>query len=153
MREAVIVSVARTGIGKAGRGALNNTHGATMGGHVVAQAVARAKIDPAEVEDVILGVAWPEGAVGFNIGRQAALRAGLPVTVPGMIVNRNCASGLMAIGIAGNRIQLGEAAVQVAGGLESVSMVTGNRNRVHAEEDWLKANCPGVYWPMIQTAD
>ncbi|TAL04046.1 MAG: acetyl-CoA C-acyltransferase, partial [Rhodospirillaceae bacterium] len=112
-----------------------------------------AKIDPAEVEDVILGVAWPEGAVGFNIGRQAALRAGLPVTVPGMIVNRNCASGLMAIGIAGNRIQLGEAAVQVAGGLESVSMVTGNRNRVHAEEDWLKANCPGVYWPMIQTAD
>ncbi len=153
MRDAVIVSGARTGIGKAFRGALNNTHGATMGGHVVAQAVQRAGLDLAEVEDVILGAAWPEGAVGFNIGRQAAMRAGLPVTVPGTQVNRNCASGLMAIGIAANRIQCGEAAVQVAGGLESVSLVQNTRNRTWVEEEWLKEHCLGLYWPMIQTAD
>jgi acetyl-CoA C-acetyltransferase len=153
MREAVIVSGARTGIGKAFRGALNNAHGATLGGHVVAQAVQRARVEPLEVEDVILGSAWPEGVTGFNIARQAGLRAGLPDSVPGVTVNRHCASGLVAIGVAANRVQAGEAEIQVAGGLDCVSLVQGSRNRFRWEEDWLKENCPGVYWPMIQTAD
>ncbi len=153
MREAVIVSGVRTGIGKAVRGALNNTHGATMGGHVVAEAVARAKVEPGEVEDVILGVARPEGATGFNIARQVALRAGLPDSVAGMTVNRHCASGLAAIGIAGNRIQCGEAKIQVAGGVESVSLVQSSRNMFRSEEDWLREHCNGIYWPMIRTAD
>src|ERR1700753_1784911 len=99
MREAVIVSGARTGIGKAFRGSLNNTHGATMGGHVIAAALERARIDAREVEDVIIGVSRPEGANGFNIGRQSAMRAGLPDSVPGVIVNRHCSSGLVAIGM------------------------------------------------------
>ena len=153
MHEAVIVSGARTGIGKAFRGALNNTHGATMGAHVVSHAIARARLDPAEIEDVVIGAAWPEGAAGFNIGRQVALRAGLPTSVPGMTVNRNCASGLVSLALAANRIQCGEATVLVAGGLESVSLVQDSRNRFRMEEAWLKENCPGVYWPMIQTAD
>jgi acetyl-CoA C-acetyltransferase len=153
MREAVVVSGARTGIGKAFRGALNNAHGATLGGHVVAHAVERARLELSEVEDVILGSAWPEGATGFNIARQAGLRAGLPESVPGVTVNRHCASGLVAIGVAANRIQAGEADIQVAGGLDCVSLVQGSRNRFRWEEDWLKETCPGVYWPMIQTAD
>src|SRR3974390_423932 len=153
MHEALIVSGARTGIGRAFRGALNNTHGATLSGHVVAHAVERARIEPAEVEDVILGSAWPEGATGFNIGRLAALRARLPETVAGMTVNRHCASVLVAIGIAANRIQSGEAAIQVAGGLDCVSLVQGSRNRSGAEEVWLKEYCPGIYWSMVQTAD
>jgi acetyl-CoA C-acetyltransferase len=153
MAEAVIVAGARTAIGKAGRGGLNNTHGAVVGGFVVGEAVKRAKIAPAEVEDVIVGVAWTEGAAGFNIARQVGLRGGLPVTVPGMVVSRNCASGLMAIGTAANRIQAGENSIIAAGGLETVSMITDNRNRAHAEEQWLKDNIEGIYWPMIQTAD
>jgi acetyl-CoA C-acetyltransferase len=153
MHEAVIVSAARTGIGKAFRGALNNTHGATMGGHVVAQAIERAGLDPSEVEDVIIGSAWPEGASGNNIGRQVAVRAGLPVTVPGMTVVRACSSGLMSIAVAANRIQCGEMAIEVAGGLESVSLVQNSRNRFRFEDEWLKENCPGLYWPMIRTAD
>ena len=153
MREAVIVSGARTGIGKAFRGALNNTHGATMGGHVIAAAVERAKLDPAEVEDVIIGVSRPEGANGFNIGRQAAMRAGLPDSVPGMIVNRHCSSGLIALGMAANRIQSDEADILVAGGLESVSLINAHKNNFRLEEEWLQANREGTYWPMIRTAD
>jgi acetyl-CoA C-acetyltransferase len=153
MFQAVIVSGARTGIGKAIRGALNNTHGATMGGHVIAHAVARAGIAPGEVEDVIMGVSRPEGANGFNIGRQAAMRAGLPDSVAGVAVNRHCASGLVAIGMAANRIQAGETNIQVAGGLESVSLVSPHRNTFRLEEPWLRDNRPGTYWPMIQTAD
>ncbi len=153
MREAAVVSAARTGIGKAFRGALNNTHGATMGAHVMTEAIKRARLDPREIEDVIIGAAWPEGASGQNIGRQVALRAGLPAGVPGMTVVRACSSGLMAIAVAANRIQCGEMAIQVAGGLESVSLVQNSRNRHRFEEDWLKTNCPGVYWPMIRTAD
>ena len=153
MREAVIVSGARTGIGKAFRGVLNNTHGATMGGHVVQHAVARAGVDPAEVDDVIIGAAWPEGAAGFNIGRQIAIRAGLPETVSGMTINRYCSSGLNAIAVAANRIQAGDAEIIAAGGLDSVSLVSGARNRVRQEEEWIKEHFPGVYWPMIQTAD
>lgn len=153
MREAVIVSVARTGIGKAFRGAFNNTHGATMAGHVVKSAVERAKLDPAEIEDVVIGAAWPEGATSHNIGRGTALRAGLPNTVPGMTVSRACSSGLMSIAVAGNRIQSGEMDIQVAGGGESVSLVQNSRNRFHFEEAWLKEHRAGYYWPMIQTAD
>jgi acetyl-CoA C-acetyltransferase len=153
MREAVIVAGARTGIGKAFRGSLNNTHGATMGGHVIAAAIERARVDPARVEDVIIGVSRPEGANGFNVGRQAAMRAGLPDSVPGVIVNRHCSSGLVAIGMAANRIQTGEADVLVAGGLESVSLLNAHKNNYRLEEEWLKANRPGTYWPMIQTAD
>jgi acetyl-CoA C-acetyltransferase len=153
MREAVIVSGARTGIGKAFRGSLNNTHGATMGGHAIAAAVERAKVDPAAVEDVIIGVSRPEGANGFNIGRQSAMRAGLPDSVPGVIVNRHCSSGLVAIGMAANRIQTGEADILVAGGLESVSLLNAHKNTYRVEEEWLKVNRPGTYWPMIQTAD
>ena len=153
MREAVIVSGARTGIGKAFRGSLNNTHGATMGGHVIAATVERAKLDPAEVEDVIIGVSRPEGANGFNIGRQAAMRAGLPDSVPGMIVNRHCSSGLIALGMAANRIQSDEADILVAGGLESVSLINAHKNNFRLEEEWLQANREGTYWPMIRTAD
>lgn len=153
MREAVIVSGARTGIGKAFRGALNNTHGATMSGHVVAKAVERAGLDATEVEDVVMGVSRPEGATGFNIGRQAALRAGLPSSTPGMIVNRHCASGLMAIAHAANQVRCGESSILVAGGVESVSLVTSSRNTFRAEEEWLQENCPGIYWQMIRTAE
>ena len=153
MKEAVIVATARTPIGKAYRGAFNDTHGATLAGHVVAEVVKRAGVDPKRVEDVILGVGWPEGATGNNLGRLAAIRAGLPVSVPGITVNRLCSSGLNAIAIAANRIQLGEARVQVAGGVESISLVDKSRNRFRWEEDWLLEHKPEVYWGMIQTAD
>ncbi len=153
MKEAVIVATARTPIGKAYRGAFNDTHGATLGGHVVAAAVKRAGVDPASVEDVILGCGWPEGATGNNVGRLSAIRAGLPVSVPGITVNRLCSSGLNAIAIAANRIQLGEAQILVAGGLESISLVDKSRNRFRWEEDWLQEHKPEVYWGMIQTAD
>src|SRR5512141_1768305 len=115
MTDAVIVSTARTPLCKSWRGALNMTHGATMGGHVVKAAVERAKLDPAEVEDVIMGCANPEGATGANIARQIALRAGMPVTVSGMTVNRFCSSGLQTIALAAQRIMTGEASVIVAG--------------------------------------
>ena len=117
------------------------------------EAIKRARLDPLEIEDVIIGAAWPEGASGQDIGRQVALRAGVPASIPGMTVVRACSSGLMAIAVAANRIQCGEMAIQVAGGLESVSLVQNSRNRHRFEEDWLKTNCPGVYWPMIRTAD
>ena len=144
MREAVIVSTARTPIGKAYRGAFNMTHGATMGGHVVKQAVERAKIAPDEIEDVIMGCAQPERATGQNIARQIALRAGLPVTVSGMTVNRFCSSGLQTIALAAQRVMTGEASVIVAGGLECISLVQDGRNPpVH--EEWLLAHKPEVY--------
>src|SRR6516165_299989 len=151
MPEAVIVSTARTPIGKAYRGAFNMTHGAELGGHVVKQAVGRAGVDPAEVEDVILGCALPERATGQNIARLSAIRAGLPVTVAGMTVNRFCSSGLQTIAIAAQRIIAGEADVIVAGGLESISLVQDGRQPVH--EDWLLAHKPEVWMPMIETAD
>ena len=123
MREAVVVSTARTGLARSWRGALNMTHGATMGGHVVRAAIERAGIDPAEVEDVLMGCANPEGATGSNIARQVALAAGCPVTVSGATVNRFCSSGLQTIAIAAQRIMSGEADILVAGGLESISLV------------------------------
>src|SRR2546423_3084472 len=151
--DAVIVSTARTAIGRAFRGALNDTHGAALGGHVIAAALQRAGIAADRPEDVILGCAWQEGATGSNIARQAALRAGLPVDVPAATIDRKCASGLNAIAIAANRIRCGEAQVLVAGGLESVSLVQEHRNGFRARDDTLLAQHPGLYATMIQTAE
>ncbi len=153
MREAVIVSTARTPIGKAFRGAFNNTHGAEMGGHVIAKAVERAGIDPEEVEDVILGCAGPEGATGGNIARQSAIRAGLPVTTSGVTVNRFCSSGLQTIAMAAQRVIVDQVPVMIGGGLESVSLVQNEHaNRYRATNDWIMENKPGVYDSMLKTA-
>ncbi|MBI2197156.1 MAG: acetyl-CoA C-acyltransferase [Candidatus Rokubacteria bacterium] len=154
MPEAVIVSTARTPIGRAYRGAFNNTHGATLGGHVISHAVTRAGLEPGEVEDVILGCALPEGATGQNIARQAALRAGLPVTTSGATVNRFCSSGMQAIAIAAQRILVDRVPIMVAGGLESVSLVQNehfNNYRIH--EAWMDEHKPEVYMPMLETAE
>ncbi|HWQ39634.1 MAG TPA: acetyl-CoA C-acyltransferase [Burkholderiales bacterium] len=153
MTEAVIVSTARTPLCKSWKGALNMTHGATMGGHVVKVAIERAKLEPAEVDDVIMGCANPEGATGMNIARQIALRAGLPVTVSGMTVNRFCSSGLQAVALASQRIMTGEAEIFVAGGVESISCVQNEMNRHMLEEEWLARNKPEIYWTMLQTAE
>ena len=153
MKEAVIVSTARTGLAKSWKGALNMTHGATLGGHVVAHAVARAGIEPGEVEDVLMGCANPEGATGINIARQSALRAGLPVSVPGVTVNRFCSSGLQTIAMAAQRVIAGEAEVFVAGGVESISCVQGYNNQHMLTEGWLQQHKPELYWPMLQTAE
>jgi acetyl-CoA C-acetyltransferase len=153
MREAAIVSAARTPIGKAFRGAFNQTHGATLAGHVIKAAVERAKVDPNEVDDVVLGVGLPEGATGNNLGRVAALRAGLPVTVPGTTINRYCSSGLQSISVAAQRIVVDGANVVVAGGAESISMVQNTMNIEFFTEDWMLRHEPDVYMPMLQTAD
>jgi acetyl-CoA C-acetyltransferase len=153
MNDAVIVSTARTAIGKAFRGALNNTHGATMGGHVIAEAVRRAGVAPQEVEDVLLGCAWQEGATGSNIARQAAIRGGLPVSVPAATLDRKCSSGLNTIAMAAQRICLGEADIIVAGGVESVSLVQDHRNTYRTKEEWVLEHCAGIYSTMIQTAE
>jgi acetyl-CoA C-acetyltransferase len=152
MPDAVIVSTARTPIGKAYRGAFNMTHGADMGGHVVRSAVDRARIEPGEVEDVILGCALPERATGGNIARQAAIRAGLPVTVAGMTVNRFCSSGLQTIALAAQRVISGEASILAAGGLESISLVQDGKS-IPAPNQWLVEHKPEIYMPMIDTAD
>jgi acetyl-CoA C-acetyltransferase len=154
MAEAVIVSTARTPIGRAYRGAFNNTHGATLAGHVIASAVQRAGIEPSEVEDVILGCALPEGATGQNIARQAALRAGLPVTTAGVTVNRFCSSGMQAIAMAAQRVIVDRVPIMAAGGVESISLVQNehfNNFRIH--EPWLDEHKPEVYMPMIETAE
>ncbi|MBZ5793007.1 acetyl-CoA C-acyltransferase [Burkholderia contaminans] len=153
MTEAVIVSTARTPLAKSWRGAFNMTHGATLGGHVVAAALERAKLDPARVEDVIMGCANPEGATGANIARQIALRAGLPVSVPGMTVNRFCSSGLQTIALAAQRIIAGEGEVYVAGGVESISCVQNEMNHHMIQEGWLVQHKPEIYWNMLQTAE
>ena len=129
------------------------THGATMGGHVVQHAVARAGIDPAEVEDVLMGCAWPESATGSNIARQIAIRAGLPVTVPGATVNRFCSSGLQTIAMAAQRVLAGEGDIHVAGGVESISCVQNQINQHMFVEGWLQQHKPELYWPMLQTAE
>jgi len=152
MPEAVIVSTARTPIGKAYRGAFNTTHGAVLGGHVIEHAIDRAGIEPAEVEDVILGCALPERATGQNIARLSAVRAGLPVTVAGVTVNRFCSSGLQAIAMAAHRVMVGETKVMVGGGLESISLVQ-DPNRQPVYENWLKEHKPALWMPMIETAD
>ncbi|QBB72393.1 acetyl-CoA C-acyltransferase [Pseudolysobacter antarcticus] len=153
MKEAVIASTARTGLAKSWKGAFNMTHGATLGGHVVQHAVARAGIDPAEVEDVLMGCANPEGATGVNIARQIALRAGLPVTVPGATVNRFCSSGLQTIAMAAQRVIAGEGDIHVAGGVESISCVQPYTNMHMLSEGWLLEHKPELYWPMLQTAE
>jgi acetyl-CoA C-acetyltransferase len=153
MADAVIVSTARTPLCKSWKGALNMTHGAKMGGHVVHAALERAKVDADEVEDVIIGCANPEGATGWNIARQIAIRAGCPVTVPGMTVNRFCSSGLQTIALASQRILAGEGSVFVAGGVESISLVQQEMNKHHFQDEWLHRHHPETYWPMLQTAE
>jgi acetyl-CoA C-acetyltransferase len=153
MREAAIVSAARTPIGKAFRGAFNQTHGATLAGHVVSAAVERARVDPGEVDDVVIGCGLPEGATGNNLGRIAALRAGLPQSVPGTTINRYCASGLQAIAVAAQRVIVDGANIVVAGGAESISMVQNTMNVEFFTEDWMLRHQPDVYMPMLQTAD
>ena len=153
MADAVIVSTARTPLCKSWRGALNMTHGATMGGHVVQHALQRAKLDPSEVEDVIMGCANPEGATGWNIARQIAIRAGMPVSVSGMTVNRFCSSGLQTVALAAQRVLSGEAGIFVAGGVESISCVQNEMNKHMFQEDWLKGHKPEIYWPMLATAE
>jgi acetyl-CoA C-acetyltransferase len=151
--EAVIVSTARTPIGKAFRGAFKNTHGAVMAGHAIAHAVARAGVDPGEVEDVVLGCGMPEGATGKNIARLSTIRAGLPVTTAATTINRLCSSGLQAIALACQRIMLDGVPVAVAGGVESISLVQGNLNQQHFTEEWLMQHKPELWMPMIETAD
>ena len=153
MREAAIVSAARTPIGRAFRGAFNQTEGATMAGHVVKHAIERAGIDPSEIDDVVIGCGLPEGATGNNVGHTAALRAGCPVTVPGETVSRFCASGLDAIAIAAKRVIADEAKVVIGGGVESISMVQNEMNVHFFTEEWLLRHVPDLYTPMLFTAD
>ena len=153
MREAVVVSSARTGIGKAFRGSLNKTSGATLGAHVIKNAVERADVDPAEVEDVVFGCGLPEGSTGHNVARTAAVKAGLPVTTSGMTINRYCSSGLQAISTAANRIIVDGADVMVAGGVESISLVQNNLNTKNFVDGWLMDNKPEIYFPMLKTAE
>ncbi len=153
MTNALIVSTARTPLAKSWKGSFNMTHGATLGGHVVKHALQRAGVEPGQVEDVIMGCANPEGATGMNIARQIALRAGLPVTVSGMTVNRFCSSGLQAIALASQRVIAGEADVFVAGGVESISCVQQEMNMHMLRDPALMEIKPEIYWTMLQTAE
>jgi acetyl-CoA C-acetyltransferase len=153
MTQAVIVSTARTPLAKSWKGAFNMTHGATLGGHAVKAAVERAGIAPAEVDDVIMGCANPEGATGANIARQIALRAGLPITTSGMTVNRFCSSGLQTIALAAQRVIAGEGDIYVAGGVESISCVQNEANKHMIADSWLREHKPEIYWNMLQTAE
>ncbi|WP_175944964.1 acetyl-CoA C-acyltransferase [Caballeronia sp. BCC1704] len=153
MNEAVIVSTARTALAKSWKGAFNMTHGATLGAHAVRHAIARAGIEAGEVEDVLMGCANPEGATGGNIGRQIALRAGCPVTVPGATINRFCSSGLQSIAMAAQRVMTGEGEIYAAGGVESISWTQRQMNMEYANDPWLAANKPEIYWSMLQTAE
>lgn len=154
MREAVIVSVARTPIGRAYKGAFNNTGGVELAAHAVRAAVARSGVDPAEIEDVVLGCAMPEGSTGHNIARQAALRAGLPIQVAGMTVQRACSSGLMGIATAAKQIIDDGVDVVVGGGVESISLVQNEKaNRYRAGDPWLREHMPQLYMTMLETAE
>src|SRR5205085_1056726 len=153
MIDAVIVSTARTPLCKSWRGAFNMTHGATMGGHALRHAIERAKLDPGEIDDVIMGCANPEGATGRNIARQIAIRACCPVTTSGMTVNRFCSSGLQTIAIASQRVMTGEGEIYAAGGVESISCVQNEMNKHMLNEDWIEQHKPELYWPMLQTAE
>ena len=154
MREAVIVSVARTPIGRAYKGAFNNTGGVALAAHAVSAAVARSGVDPAEVEDVVLGCAMPEGSTGHNIARQAALRAGLPIEVAGMTVQRACSSGLMGIATAAKQIIDDGMDIVVGGGVESISLVQNEKaNRYRAGDPWLREHMPQLYMTMLETAE
>jgi acetyl-CoA C-acetyltransferase len=153
MTQAVIVSTARTPLAKSWKGAFNMTHGATLGGHAVRAAVDRAGIEPGAIEDVLMGCATPEGATGSNIARQILLRAGLPITVSGVTVNRFCSSGLQTIAMAAQRVVAGEGDAYVAGGVESISCVQQEANRHMITEGWLMQHKPEIYWNMLQTAE
>ena len=154
MREAAIVSAARTPIGKAYRGALNNLEGPTMAAHAISSAIAKAGVDPAEIDDVIMGCAMPQGTTGYNIGRLAALAAGLPVEVSGMTLDRQCSSGLMAVATAAKQVIVDKAPVVVAGGVESISLVQNDHYNLHrAQDPQLLASHPDAYMPMLQTAE
>jgi len=153
MTQAVIVSTARTPLAKSWRGAFNMTHGATLGGHAVKAAVERAGIEAGAIEDVLIGCATPEGATGSNIARQIALRAGLPITVGGVTVNRFCSSGLQTIAMAAQRIIAGEGDAYVAGGVESISCVQQEANHHMIADAWLAEHKPEIYWNMLQTAE
>ena len=155
MRQAVIVSTARTAMAKSVRGSFNNTHGITLAGHALSHAITRADVDPSDVEDVILGSGHPEGATGFNVARNAAIKAGCPVTTSGVTVNRYCSSGLQAIAMAAGRIVSEGVPVIAAGGVESISLVQlgGNFNMFHATEEALYAEAPALWMAMIETAE
>ncbi|HEV2610040.1 MAG TPA: acetyl-CoA C-acyltransferase [Noviherbaspirillum sp.] len=153
MHDAVIVSTARTGLAKSWKGAFNMTYGATLGAHAVRAAVERAGIDPAEVEDVLMGGSLSEGTTGGNVARQIALRAGLPVTTAGATVNRFCSSGLQTIAMAAQRVMVEHVPVMVAGGVESISCVQNETNRHMRQDPWLIENKPEIYWSMLQTAE
>lgn len=154
MRDVAIVSTARTPVGKAYRGSLNGTHGATLGGHAIANAVERAGMDPGEIDDVAMGCAMPEGTTGTNIARQCVLRAEFPVSVTASTIVRACASSLSAIAQAANAIAVGDADIMVAGGLESVSLVQNDHQNVfEAMDPWLTAYKSAIYMSMLETAD
>ena len=154
MREAVIVSTARTPIGKAYRGAYNNTQGQELAAIAISNAVKRAGIDPAEIEDVILGCALQQGCTGSNVARQALLRAGLPQNVPGMTIDRQCSSGLMAIATAAKQIIYDGMQIAVGGGVESISLVQNDKiNRWRGQDPWLVEKIPQIYMTMIETAE
>ncbi|MEA3174271.1 MAG: acetyl-CoA C-acetyltransferase [Gammaproteobacteria bacterium] len=153
MTQAVIVSTARTGLGKSWKGAFNMTYGPTLGAHAVKHAVARAGIDPAEVEDVIMGSTFGEGTTGGNVARAIALRAGLPTSTAGLSINRFCSSGLQSIALAAQRVMTEGAAVIVAGGLESISCVQNETNTHMRRDPWIDEHKPTLYWSMLQTAE
>ena len=153
MRDAVIVSTARTPIGKAFRGAFNQTHGAVLAGHAIAHAVERATVEPGEVEDVVIGCGLPEGATGHNVARLAALKAGLPVTTAGTTINRFCSSGLQAISVAAQRVLTDHVPIMVAGGVESISLVQNALNQNHLTEASLLEHKPELWMSMIDTAE
>src|SRR6188472_3977558 len=154
MTEAVIISTARTPIGKAYRGALNNTEGPTMAGHVIGEAVRRGKVEPGEVEDIVMGCAMQQGTTAMNVARKAAIRAGLPVTVSGTTIDRQCASGLQAIAVAARSVMLDGVEVAIGGGIESISLVQNEHmNAFHAVDDELMAMKPEMYMSMLETAE
>ena len=154
MREAVIVSTARTPIGRAYRGAFNDTQAQQLGGHAIRHAVARSGVDPAEIEDVVMGAALQQGSTGTNVGRQAALAAGLPVTTAGMSLDRQCASGLMAIATAAKQVTHDGQIVTVGGGLESISLVQNqNMNLYRLRDPALIQRVPHIYMSMLETAE
>jgi acetyl-CoA C-acetyltransferase len=153
MTEAVIVSTARTALAKSYKGGFNMTHPVTLGGHAVAHAIARAGIEPAEVEDVILGSSFLEGAAGVNMARIVALRAGCPVTTSGLTINRFCSTGLQSIALAAQRVIAGEGDIYVGGGIESITLVQTHANSFNMKEAWVEEHRPAIYWGMLETAE
>lgn len=154
MPRAAIVATARTPVGRAYRGAFNNTSGVQLAGHAVSSALARVDLDPATVDDVVLGCALQQGSTGYNVARQALLRAGLPASVPGMTLDRQCSSGLMAVAAAAKQILVDGMKVTIGGGVESISLVQNEHlNGFRTEDPWLLATTPAIFMPMLHTAE